>query len=136
MVTGARIKINSSRWDRIVTRATGAAVDRAVVRQKAKLTAEVYASGRVRSGQMAEVWEHAEIPARTRRGKRYAIWSPFDYTKYQNDGTRGSRPIPPRKALKINLGGGKMIFRTKSGPIPAARFMERASGSMSVSDWL
>lgn len=135
MAGGAHIRINSSRWDRIVTRVTGAAVDRAVVRQKERLREEVYATGRVNTGRMAEEWNHYEIPARTARGKRYAIYSPLPYTKYQNDGTRGSKPIPPRKALKIPV-GGKMIFRTKSGPIPAARFMQRASDSMSVRDWL
>ncbi|AWN07738.1 hypothetical protein HOT31_gp067 [Microbacterium phage Hendrix] len=132
---GAHIKINSSRWDRIVTRAIGASTDRAVTRQKGKLRDEVYRAGRVQSGRMANEWEHTEIPALTPRGKRYAIWSPFEYTKYQNDGTRGSKPIPPRKALRIPVGGGA-IFRTKSGPITAARFMQRASGSMTVSDWL
>lgn len=135
-MSGASIRLNQVRWGRLVEATTERAALRGAENLKLKLADEVIASGRVQTGEMAYNWNTTEVPARTRRGTRLAVSSPLKRTIYQNFGTRGSKPIPPKKALKFSPGGGPMIFRTRSGPIPAARFMERAVGSMALRDWL
>lgn len=134
-MAGGRVKINQRSWDVVVQRATKASTERAAEVLRTRLGQEVRASGRVQTGAMADTWNITAAPARTGNGYSLIVSSPFKRTVYQNDGTRGSKPIPPKKALKMNI-GGMTIFRTKSGPIPAARFMERALGSMTVADWL
>ncbi|QNJ55958.1 hypothetical protein SEA_RASPUTIA_68 [Microbacterium phage Rasputia] len=135
-MAGAHMKLNQAKFGRIVEQASERAAERGARELVKKLGYEVRASGRVQTGQMADNWNIDEVPARTARGKRFRVSSPYKRTDYQNFGTRGSRPIPPKKALRFSPGGGPAIFRTKSGPIPAARFMERARESMQLSDWL
>lgn len=134
MPSGSRVKINQTAWGKVVRRATRRSTERAAENLKDRLKGEVYAAGRVRTGDMAERWDLNVVPSRTPFGYRITVSSPLKYTKYQNDGTRGSKPVKA-KALRFSPNGGPAIFRMKSGPIPAARFMERAVGSMRVKDW-
>ncbi|QGZ16720.1 hypothetical protein PBI_DEWDROP_73 [Microbacterium phage Dewdrop] len=135
MAGGAHIKMDRPKWGRIVSGITRASTLRAAENLKSKLKGEIYSAGRVNTGEMADDWNITEVPARTRFGYKVAVSSPHKKTIYQNYGTRGSRPVKA-KALRFSPGGGPMIFRTRSGPIAAARFMERAHGSMSLRDWL
>jgi len=133
-MAGARIAINEAAWGREVKRISKKSAERAAEQLKTNLRMEVLAAGRVQTGRLANDWEVAVIPARTLFGYRLAVYTRVSYARYQNDGTRGSKPVRA-KALRFSPNGGPAIFRMKSGPIPAARFMERAVGSMKVSDW-
>lgn len=131
----AEVRINRAKFGRLVQGVSQESASRAVEALKQNLMLEVYRSGRVRTGEMAHKWASTEVPAHTRNGTRFAVWSPVSYTKYQDQGTRGSRPNPPRKALRFRA-GGKIVFAKKTRPITAAHFMERALGAMTLDDWL
>ena len=129
------MRISRAKWDRLVERAAQTTSEQAAEILRDRLKGEIYSAGRVQTGAMAHDWRIDEVPARTKNGTRFSVWSPYKRTIYQNFGTRGSRPIPPRKALRFQV-GGRVVFATRTRPIVAARFMERALGSMTVRDWL
>lgn len=135
MADGAHLKVNRQAWGRLVAGVTRKSTLRAAENLKGHLRSEIVSAGRVRTGDMAERWDTAQVPSRTRLGYRVAVSSPLKYTRYQNDGTRGSRPVRA-KALRFSPNGGPVIFRMKTGPIAPARFMERAVGAMTLRDWM
>lgn len=135
MPSGARVKVNRTRWSAVVRASTDRAAETAAESFQRKVSEEIYSAGRVQTGRMASDWFVEPAMARTANGSARRVVSPHKRTIYQNFGTRGSRPIPPRKALKFQV-GGRTVFATRTRPITPARFIERAIGSMTVGDWL
>jgi hypothetical protein len=135
MAGGGRVRIDRRKWGAYVSHVSSEATDRAAERLRGHISHAVRATGRVNTGRLSNDWHIDPIPSRTANGARRRVYTKVPYVWYQNDGTRGSAPIPPKKAIKFQA-GGKLIFRKKSGPIAPANFMQRARASVTIRDWL
>lgn len=110
MPSGGRARIDKAKWARVVDGATATANARGVVALKVHLSEQVVATGRVQTGAMRDTWLDAPTAARSVHGARSRVWSPLFYTKFQNDGTRGS-VARPGGALRFKAGGGSSSVR-------------------------
>lgn len=128
------VHIDSAKLNRALKNMSDAASAKAAHKLRQRIRTEILASGRIDTGEMMErIDVHKTVP-HPKQG-RYRVVPKTKQFKFQNDGTRGSHAKPGRALRFKPKGSSVFIFRKKTGPIPAAHFLEKAKRRMTPHDW-
>lgn len=128
------VRIDSAKLQRVLKDMADAASERAAKKLRMRIREEIMISGRIDTGEMMERIDVEKVPPRPRQG-RYRVKPRTKQFIFQDQGTRGSH-ARPGSALRFKPKGSSVfIFRKKTGPIPAAHFLEKAKRKMTVHDW-
>ena len=96
----------------------------------------VRAAGRVNTGRLADSFRIRQISAPGATSAKFSVYTDVEYWKYQNYGTRGSRPVNAKVLRFKPKGSGSFVFAMHTAPIAPSYFMEDAFRALTVHDFL
>lgn len=128
------VKINPSGLVRVVGPIADRAAYKAAQKCRGYVLSNIISAGRVNTGRMMSTMQVRKTSS-SALDARYSVWSPLEYTMFQNAGTRAHGPRRAEFMVFTPKGGGGRVFAKWVRGVTPAKFMERAVARMSVSDF-
>lgn len=126
--------LDRSAIERLLRGTSATAARKGAEKTKARVQANIRASGRVRTGKMHDSIE--VVLVEEGRVTTYAVRSTLDYTYYQEEGI-GPVVARPGKVLRFQpKGSAVFIFRPRTKGFAGAHFFRNAMREMKLSDFL
>ena len=130
-----RLELYHGPMQELLVDVTGRSAKAASDKLASRISTEINRAGRVRSGLMMRS-PRARLASRAPMRITYTIGEemPF-YTRYQNDGTRGSVARPGGVLAFKPKGSSVTVFARRVRGVQPARFFEKALASMTLDDF-
>lgn len=130
-----RIRIDKRQVELLLSDVTDASAGRAARRVQQRVTRNITASGRVRTGAMRDSIRSRRVshtPAQT----TYDVYSDLPYTMFQEEGIRPVYPVRAKVLRFKPKGSNTFIFRPRTKGFKGAHFFRQARAAVTLDDFL
>ncbi len=133
--TSVRVRIDRRQVETLLADVTEASAGRAARRVQERVTRNIVASGRVRTGRMRDSVRSRRV-SHTNAQTTYEVYSDVPYTIFQEDGIGPVYPVRAKVLRFRPKGSNVFIFRPRTKGFKGAHFFRQARASVTLDDFL